>query len=81
MKILIQNCLDHRYLKSASEWTAEPDDARNFPTSEKALAYCAEHRIPAVQIVLKFDASHYDIQMPITPECEKAGPAQRALLN
>jgi hypothetical protein len=81
MKILVQNCLNHLYLKTPSEWTADPEDARNFSTSEKALGYCAEHRIPAVQIVLKFNADRYDIQMPITPECEESRPPQRALLS
>ena len=81
MKILIQNCFNHLYLKSPSEWTPKPEEAKNFASSEKALAFCAEHPIPAVQIVLKFDVSHYDIQMPITPECEEARGPQRTLLN
>ena len=73
MKILVQNCLNHLFLKSVSEWTPDPEEAKNFSTSERALGFCAEHRIPAVQIVLKFDSDRYDIQMPITPECEQTG--------
>ena len=72
MKILVQNCLNHLYLKSLSEWTPEVSDARNFSTSENALAFCNEHQIPAVQVVLKFDYDRYDIKVPITEECEQA---------
>jgi len=81
MKILIQNCLTHLYLKSLSEWTDDPNGAQSFPTSERALGFCTEHRIPAVQIVLKFDYDRYDIKVPVTPECEKSAGAQRPLLN
>jgi hypothetical protein len=81
MKILIQNCLTHLYFKSPSEWTADPAHAKGFPTSENAIVYCAEHQIPAVQIVLKFNPDRYDITVPITEECEQAAGAQKSLLN
>ena len=80
MRILVQNCLTHLYLKTLSEWTANPSDAKNFPSSESAIVYCSKHQIPAVQVVLKFDPDRYDISVPITPECENAA-AQNALLN
>lgn len=72
MKILVQNCLNHLYMKSLSEWTAEVSQAKEFPTSESALAFCTEHQVPAVQVVLKFDYDRYDIRVPITEECEGA---------
>ena len=71
MKILVQNCLNHLYLKGLEDWTAEPSDAKSFPTSESAILFCSEHQIPAVQVVLKFEQTRYDIQVPITEECEK----------
>jgi hypothetical protein len=80
MKILVQNCLTHLYFKSLEEWTADSSEAKGFPSSEKAILYCTQHRIPAVQIVLKFDPERYDITVPITEECEQAG-SQKALLN
>lgn len=72
MKILIQNCKTHLYLKSLSEWTPDPEEARSFKTSDQAIRLCAEHRIPAVQIVLKFDNAAYDVPIPITEECGEA---------
>lgn len=81
MKILVQNCLTHLYLKTPSEWTADSDEAKSFPTSEKAIVYCSKNRIPAVQVVLKFDYARYDISLPITEECERAGRSQNALRN
>jgi hypothetical protein len=80
MKILVQNCLNHRYLKSLQEWTADASEAKNFSTSESALAFCTRHKLPAVHIVLKFDPDRYDITVPITKECEQTGE-QNALLN
>jgi len=80
MKILVQNCLTHLYLKSLTEWTADAAEARTFSSSENALLYCAKHEIAAVQIVLKFEPDRYDITVPITEECEQAG-SQKALPN
>lgn len=72
MKILVQNCLTHLYLKTLSDWTPIAADAKQFSTSERAISFCAKHQIPAVQIVLKFDYDRYDISLPITEECERA---------
>ena len=80
MKILVQNCLNHRYLKSLTEWTSDVSQAKSFPTSESAISYCSQHRIPAVQVVLKFDPDRYDITVPITEECEQAAGSQKSLL-
>jgi hypothetical protein len=80
MKILVQNCLNHHYLKSLNEWTPDVSQAKSFPTSEKAITFCTRHELPAVHIVLKFDPDRYDITVPITKECEEAG-AQNTLLN
>ena len=78
MKILVQNCLNHLYLRTVSEWTPEVSEAKSFNSSENALAFCNEHRIPSVQVVLKFDyESRYDIEVPITEECEKKKSASR----
>jgi hypothetical protein len=79
MKILVQNCLNHLYLKSLTGWTSDAAEAKSFPTSEDAIKYCTKHRLPAVQIVLKFELDHFDIQVPITAECEQTGRSQKAL--
>jgi len=79
MKILVQNCLNHRYLKTLEEWTTDASEAKTFPTSDRAIAFCSKHQIPAVHIVLKFEPARYDITVPITKECEQAG-AQNSLL-
>ena len=80
MKILVQNCFTHLYLKSLTQWTANHAEAQAFPSSENAILYCAKHKIPAVQVVLKFDPDRYDITVPITEECEEAAGPQKTLL-
>ena len=72
MKILVQNCHNHLFLKTLAEWTPEPAEAKDFSSSENAITFCSEHQIPAVQVVLKFDYERYDIKVPITEECEQA---------
>jgi hypothetical protein len=81
MKILVQNCLTHLYLRTLSEWTADAAEARNFRASEEAIIFCSKHQIPAVQVVLKFDSDRYDINVPLTEECEEPGRSQNALHN
>ena len=68
-------------MKLLNEWTDNAAEAQSFPTSENALEFCAKHRIPAVQIVLKFDPDQFDVTVPITAECEQAGEPQKALLK
>ena len=71
MKVLIQNCFTHSYLVSLDEWTNNPASARTFPSTDRAMAFCMEHRIPQAQVVLKFDYDQYDIKVPISKECEE----------
>lgn len=73
MKVLIQNCHTHSYLVSLDEWTDLPEGARTFPSTERAMAFCMEHRIPAAQVVLKFEYDQYDIKVPVSKECEELG--------
>jgi hypothetical protein len=80
MRILIQNCFKYCYLKSLGEWTDNPDEAMTFPSSERALAFCTEHRIPDAQLVLKFEYDEYDVTLPFTDDCRRA-PKKPFLMN
>jgi hypothetical protein len=71
MKFLIQNCHTHNYLRTLNDWTPDADQARDFGTSGKAMHFCSEHQLPAVQIVLKFETDRYDVRLPITEECKE----------
>lgn len=80
VNILVQNCLNHLYLKDLTEWTPDPSEAKSFRTSESAVHFCVEHKIPAVQVVLKFEHDRYDVRVPITEECQQPiGASQKTL--
>lgn len=64
MRILIQQKNTGLYIKDLGAWTSNAADANDFLSSTKALAFCATHKISDVQLVLKFDAEHYDIVLP-----------------
>ena len=79
MRILVQNCVTCAYLVSPDKWSDDAEAARTFPTSESAIAYCAEHQVSHAQIVLKFDddyATKYDITVPLSKECKEAAAAE-----
>ena len=72
MRVLIQNCLKFCYLKSLGEWTEDPDEAMDFLSSEKALAFCIEHSVPAAQVVLRFgEDDKYDVRLPVGDDCKE----------
>jgi hypothetical protein len=81
MKILVQNCLTHLYLKTTSEWTDVPSEAKRFASTETAMMFCLQHNLPAVHIVLKFEPDRYDMTIPVSEECEQISGSQKALLN
>ena len=64
MKVLIQNPMTLSYLAGDSKWTRRSEEAVDFSESRKAAAFCFEHRLLDMQIVLKFPDPRYDVQMP-----------------
>jgi hypothetical protein len=71
MRILIQNCKTFLYLKGPGEWTASADDATEFKRSVDALTFCTKANLEDVQIVLKFPAGRYDVNIAATDGCRK----------
>jgi len=66
MRILLQQKNTGLYLKALGAWVANAAEASDFPSSTKALAFCAANRISDVQLVLKFEEHHCDIVLPTT---------------
>lgn len=76
VKILVQNCLNHLYLRDLTDWVPNPSEARTFASTENAVMFCTEHQLRAVQVVLKFDHDRYDISLPASKECERPEAAK-----
>ena len=66
MKVLMQNRITRRFLGKDAVWQRSTAKARNFGSSEKAIAYFRSHRLKNVQIVLRFEVVRYDIELPLT---------------
>ena len=66
MRILLQQKNTGLYLKELGVWVPNAGAATDFPSSTKALAFCAANKITDVQLVLKFKEHHYDIVLPTT---------------
>jgi hypothetical protein len=65
MRILIQHCGNHRYLRDDFGWSKDPSEARGFETSARALDVCMGHRLENVRIVLKFERPELDVPLPL----------------
>ena len=65
MKILLQHTRTQLYFRGLGDWTANPFEAFDFQHSQKAIDFAREHRIPGVQIAVKFIDSQFDEIFPL----------------
>lgn len=65
MRVLIQSTLSHLYLKAQDSATQNPDEARDFRSTARAVRFVNQHRLTNVQIVLKFPKMGDDVNLAI----------------
>jgi hypothetical protein len=65
MKVLIQNPDNLLYLESLDRWSADIQNAFDFSNSDEAIAFCAQHGIAPVQVVLQWEGMPYSIALPV----------------
>lgn len=71
MRVLIQSTVTSLYLMDRDLATQNPEEARDFKQTSKALRYIKEKRLANVQIVLKFPRSADDVNMAILELLER----------
>jgi hypothetical protein len=65
MRILLQQKETGLYFKDVSLWVHQSSEAMDFISSTAAIEFCVANKLPAVQVVLKFDGQRYDIVLPM----------------
>lgn len=65
MEILIQNCMNWTYLAEGERWSTDLQKAKRFASSVDALEYARNGLFRNVQIVLKFEGTDLDVQLPV----------------
>lgn len=65
MRVLIQSTVTFLYLMERDLATQNPEEARDFKHSSKALRFIKEKRLSNVQIVLKFPENADDVNLAI----------------
>lgn len=71
MHVLVQNCVTHHYLGESNEWKPHKNHAKRFASSADAVEYCVNHDLADCQLVMRFNGSRYDVQIPLGAECRK----------
>lgn len=71
MRVLIQSTTTFLFLMDRDTVTQNPDEARDFKHTSKALRFIRQSRLPNVQIVLKFPKSSDDVNLAILELLEK----------
>ena len=71
MRVLIQSTTTFLFLSDRDTVTQNPDEARDFKHTSKALRYIRQQRLPHVQIVLKFPKSSDDVNLAILELLQK----------
>ena len=73
MRFLIQDSSSKQYFTSASKWSANDREARDFLTTLGAYDYIRGHSLENVNIVLKDDHdAGRDVVVPLSPIALKA---------
>jgi hypothetical protein len=78
MKILLQHIRTGLFLRSLGNWTASVSEAHDFQHSQRAIDFAREHKLPSVQIAVKFVESEFDEIFPIPTEVLAAAARARA---
>lgn len=73
MEVLIQNCKNWTYLVEGERWSQDIAQAKRFSSSVDALEYARNGLFRNVQIVLKFEGTDMDVQLPVDGCRETAG--------
>lgn len=71
VRVLVQSTISHLFLKGADATTQNPDEARDFKHTARALRYIKQNRLADVQVVLKFPKASDDINLAILHLLEK----------
>lgn len=65
MRVLIQSTVTHLYLMDRDTATQNPDAAKDFKQTSKAVRFIKQNRLTNVQILLKFPKTSDDINLAI----------------
>lgn len=65
MKVLLQHKESGLYLKEVGITTPNSAEGLDFLSSTQAIEFCTRHKIPGMQIVLRFQEQHFDIVLPM----------------
>jgi hypothetical protein len=60
MRILVQNSNDYSFWAGNEAWSPSDTGAFEFQSSQEALVWIREQRLPNARVVLKFKESHLD---------------------
>jgi hypothetical protein len=71
MRVLIQSTISHLFLKARDAATQNPDEARDFKHTSRALRFIKQNRLTDVQVVLKFPKTSDDVNLAILQLLEK----------
>ncbi len=71
MRVLIQSTISYLYLMDRASATQDPEQARDFRQTSRALRFIRQHNLTNVQIVLKFPKSSDDVNLAILELLEK----------
>lgn len=64
MKILLQSVRSGKFCKGPGDWTSDKNEAMDFLTSDHAIRFVQEHRVPEAQVVAEFREHNYHIHLP-----------------
>ena len=65
MKILLQNSRSKLYFCLLDTWVSDPRAAFDFRHSHKAMDFVNRQELKDVQLVIKFEDSHWDEIVPL----------------
>jgi hypothetical protein len=63
MRVLIQNCLSHKFLSPKKTWVSNPEEAEDFEKTLRAWTEIDERKLSGVRIVLNLGSGIPDVAL------------------
>ncbi len=75
MRIVLQSVEDGRYYGGFRKWTDDVRAAYQFPHITDAIQRCVAEHLTRIRVILKFEVSAYDIEVPLFMTSATPAPA------
>lgn len=65
MRVLLRNTQSGLFYAGPDQWTEERSEALDFEATDRALDRVSQAKLPAMEVLMHFDDTHFEIPLTI----------------